>query len=59
MASDAALEQRGIFERAGADFRIAEDGVHGASMLSDARTGHDMTAVRAAVVQWLDDHRMR
>ncbi|MEQ8934508.1 MAG: alpha/beta hydrolase [Amphiplicatus sp.] len=34
---------------------IVEDGVHGSSTLVDERTGHDMSAARAQVAEWLEN----
>lgn len=56
MTSEAAAEQRQILEAAGVDFTVVEDGMHGSSMLVDARTGNDMSTARAAVLAWLDEH---
>jgi len=46
-------EQRDVLTAAGAEVRVVADGVHGASMLVDERTGHDMTEARAVVATWL------
>ena len=55
MTRDTAEEQRQILEGAGITFRIVEHGIHGSSMLVDARTENDMSATRAQVIAWLDD----
>jgi dienelactone hydrolase len=52
----AAMEQRDVLSAAGVEFAVVEDGVHGSSMLVDARTGHDMGAARRSIVDWL--HRL-
>ncbi len=54
MERDSPIEQRDILLAAGADFVVLEDGVHGSSMLVDERTENDMTAARAAVLDWLE-----
>ena len=53
MARETAQLQRQILEGAGVDFRIVEHGIHGSSMLVDARTNQDMSAVRSEVIEWL------
>ncbi len=53
MARESSQEQRDILSAAGADFFVAENGVHGSSMLVDDRTNHDMSGVRARVLAWL------
>ena len=53
MNRDSSIEQRDLFLTAGVEFQVVPDGVHGASMLVDSRTGHDMGAVRADVIRWL------
>ena len=50
---EATKEQADFLMAAGVDFRIVENGVHGSSMLSDARTQQDMAAERAFVASWL------
>lgn len=46
-------EQRDVLTAAGAEVVVVADGVHGASMLVDERTGHDMTEARSVVAAWL------
>ncbi len=53
MARSASVEQRETLITAGAEFLVVKDGVHGSSMLVDERTENDMSAVRAAVLEWL------
>lgn len=53
MARDSSIEQKGILIKAGATFKVIKDGVHGSSMLVDARTKSDMTQARAGVIKWL------
>lgn len=53
MKVDEDFEDKLRFEAAGAAFLIVEDGIHGSSMLVDARTEADMSAARAAVIDWL------
>ena len=55
MTRESAEEQRQILEGAGVTFRIVEHGIHGSSLLVDARTENDMSGVRAQVIAWLDD----
>ena len=55
MERESSLEQRQVLTAAGADFHVVEHGVHGSSMLLDARTGHDMGVARRAVVEWLEE----
>ena len=59
MSRASSMEQREIFLAAGVQFRVVTNGVHGSSMLVDSRTGHDMAAARADVVQWLRRLRSR
>lgn len=47
------FEDKARFEAAGVAFLIVEDGIHGSSMLVDERTEADMSAARAAVIDWL------
>ncbi|MEO1136922.1 MAG: alpha/beta fold hydrolase [Pseudomonadota bacterium] len=54
MERESSLEQRDIFESAGVEFLVIENGVHGSSMLVDERTENDMSEPRASVLQWLD-----
>ena len=42
-------------QSAGVIFRIVENGIHGSSMLVDARTKNDMSGAREDVVAWLDE----
>lgn len=53
MQSPSVQQQRDIVTGIGAAFRVEENGIHGSSMLVDGRTGHDMSAARAAVLDWL------
>jgi len=53
MEIPSARAQAEAFEAAGVDVRVIEGGVHGASMLVDARTGADMSGARAVVADWL------
>lgn len=54
MGSDSSFVQRDALTAAGARFFVVENGVHGSSMLVDARTEADMSAVRQMVVDWLE-----
>ena len=54
MELDSSKAQRDILTAAGAKFMVVENGVHGSSMLSDARTQNDMSGARTAVKDWLD-----
>jgi pimeloyl-ACP methyl ester carboxylesterase len=56
MARQGAKEQRQLFEHYGVDYIVADEGVHGSSMLVDTRTKHDMSLERAQVLGWLDEH---
>ena len=47
------FEDKARFEATGVAFMIVENGIHGSSMLVDARTEADMSAARAAVIAWL------
>ncbi len=53
MKADEDFEDKARFEAAGVAFMIIEDGIHGSSMLVDERTEADMSAARAAVIDWL------
>jgi pimeloyl-ACP methyl ester carboxylesterase len=53
MELESSQEQRTILEAAGVDFEVVPDGVHGSSMLVDERTGHDMSATRERLAEWL------
>ena len=55
MELESAQEQQDIFEAAGVDFLVVENGVHGSSMLVDTRTNSDMSATRATVLAWLSE----
>lgn len=55
MVSESSIEQRDVLTAARVEFRVVENGVHGSSMLVDSRTGHDMAAERAAVIEWLKE----
>ena len=56
-ASEMELERVALqladFEEAGAQTLVVEEGVHGASMMIDKRTGHDMSVVREAVIEFV------
>lgn len=54
MERASSLEQRDVLTDAGTSFHVVEDGVRGSSMLADARTGEDMSAARAKVIEWLN-----
>lgn len=54
MAYEASVEQQDVLTAAGVTFHIVENGVHGSSMLVDARTKADMTETRAYVAAWLN-----
>lgn len=53
MEREPVQEQRAILEAAGIDYRVVENGIHGSSMLLDARTEQDMSEARAMVLDWL------
>lgn len=53
MRSPNAREQKSLFEAAGVSVRVLEDGIHGSSMLVDARTDADMSDARDTVIDWL------
>lgn len=53
MERESSAEQRDTLTEAGADFRVVENGIHGSSMLFDARTGYDMSDTRMMVIEWL------
>lgn len=53
MERESSVEQKDILEAAGASFHVIEQGIHGSSMLLDARTEHDMQEARAQVADWL------
>jgi alpha-beta hydrolase superfamily lysophospholipase len=53
MERSSSIEQREILMDSGAQFHIVENGIHGSSMLLDARTGHDMRGARQTVAEWL------
>ncbi len=53
MKRPASIEQRETLTTTGAEFLVVEHGVHGSSMLADERTENDMSAARAAVLDWL------
>ena len=53
MERASSIEQGEILTAAGARLLVVENGVHGSSMLLDARTNHDMQAVRESVIEWL------
>lgn len=54
MAHASTQDQRRTFEQSGVDFMVITDGVHGSSMLVDARTETSMQAARAQVIDWLN-----
>ena len=47
--------QFSLFSKQGVTAKVIDMGVHGASMLVDARTGHNMWAARDLVMTWLKD----
>ncbi len=53
MKTDQDMQEKVEFEAAGVKVLIVEDGVHGSSLLVDARTEADMSDARAAVIAWL------
>lgn len=53
MERESSIEQKEILTAADASFLVVENGVHGASMLVDSRTEHDMGAVRETVMTWM------
>ncbi len=53
MERGSSIEQRDILTSAGVEFLVVDNGVHGSSMLLDARTEQDMSAARAEVLAWL------
>lgn len=55
MELESAVEQQGILEEGGAEFHVVENGRHGSSMLLDTRTGHDMSASRELVINWISN----
>jgi len=55
MERESSVEQRDIFTAAGATFQVVDHGVHGSSMLVDARTEQDMSDARATVIGWLQE----
>lgn len=55
MKDESDFEDKVRFEAAGVKFMIVENGIHGSSMLVDARTKADMSAARAAVIAWLSE----
>lgn len=55
MARETAEEQRQILESAGVAFSVVDNGIHGSSLLVDARTENDMSSTRAKVIAWLED----
>jgi len=54
MDRKSSMKQLRIFEAGGVEFRVVENGVHGASMLLDERTEADMSWLREYVGAWLD-----
>lgn len=55
MEIERVAEQLADFEEAGAQTLVVENGVHGASMMVDKRTDHDMSVVRQAVIAFVTD----
>lgn len=53
MELERVTQQLADFEEAGAQTLVVENGVHGASMMVDNRTDHDMEAVRKAVIDYV------
>jgi len=48
------FEENARYEAAGVPVLVVEEGIHGSSMLVDARTESDMSEARAAVIAWLN-----
>lgn len=55
MERESAQSQKALFDAAGVPVIVLEDGVHGSSMLVDARTEADMSTARTAVMTWLKE----
>ena len=53
MEIERVTQQLADFDEAGAQTLVVENGVHGASMMVDERTEHDMSAVRQAVIDFI------
>ena len=53
MTRESAQTQKSLFDAASVPVLIFENGIHGSSMLVDARTEADMSDPRAAVMAWL------
>lgn len=53
MERESSVEQQEILTAAGENFLVVENGVHGSSMLVDARTAHDMSSARETVISWM------
>lgn len=53
MNNEEDFQEKARFEQAGVNVLIVEDGIHGSSMLVDARTEADMSNARDAVIAWL------
>lgn len=53
MQGESSQSQKALMEAAGIPVLVLEDGVHGSSMLVDARTEADMSDARAALINWL------
>jgi pimeloyl-ACP methyl ester carboxylesterase len=59
MERESSLEQRDILQRAGVQFEVVEQGIHGSSMLVDERTGQNMRDARNTVLKWLKEVSVR
>lgn len=55
VTTPADFEENERYEQAGVNVVIVPDGIHGSSMLVDARTGADMSEARATVITWLTE----
>ena len=55
MEIERVAQQLADVEEAGAQTLVVENGVHGASMMVDERSKHDMAAVREAVIAFVSD----
>jgi len=56
MDRETTQEQKTLMDEYGVTYHITENGIHGSSMLVDARTKHDMSDARAKVIEWLEEH---
>lgn len=53
MSRESSQQQKVILTAAGAEFKVIEHGVHGASSLLDSRTGHPMQGAREMLFTWI------